>query len=88
MIVTFTSQPYLKGHRMSCPLRSSDSPYFFDVVVSPSHSEVLRKSFSFKEQEQEQEKIDEVCFSINSFGTTYGNYNFVYKLIVSGPQPS
>ena len=56
MIVTFTSQPYLKGHRMSCPLRSSDSPYFFDVVVSPSHSEVLRKSFSFKEQEQEQEQ--------------------------------
>ncbi|MGA9942241.1 MAG: hypothetical protein WBP88_09620 [Nitrososphaeraceae archaeon] len=47
MIVTFTSQPYLKG--------SSESPYFFEVVVSPSHSEVLRKSFSFKEQEQEQE---------------------------------
>ena len=55
MIVTFTSQPCLKGHRMSCSLRSSESPYFFDVVVSPSHSEVLRKSFSFKEQEQEQE---------------------------------
>ena len=55
MIVTFTSQPYLKDHRMSYPLRSSESPYFFDVVVSPSHSEVLRKSFSFKEQEQEQE---------------------------------
>jgi len=40
---------------MSYPLRSSESPYFFDVVVSPSNSEVLRKSFSFKEQEQEQE---------------------------------
>jgi len=44
---------------MSCPLRSSDSPYFFDVVVSPSHSEVLRKSFNFKEQEQEQEQEQE-----------------------------
>ena len=55
IIVTFTSQPFRKGHRMSCPLRSSESPYFFDVAVSPSHSEVLRKSFSFKEQEQEQE---------------------------------